>query len=242
MYDRRYIHYTNSVKTLRPPKTVVLLDFDGVVLQNKRAHNYVTRKIEKLVQDVTGEKDIEHVKQMNKELYTQYGHTLLGLQHMGYNITLDDFNDYVYGNVESYRHFTFSEKEIIDVCTMIMRSKRMNTDIMLFSNADVLWLTNFLRWDPTLYAIQDIVDDFGVLKPQRDCYDLVNTYLKEKLEYDSIYFVDDSKKNIEAAPESWVKILFNNNTQMTKIGDDNVIYCDDLRDVLKPESKTRLSK
>jgi hypothetical protein len=199
-----------------PKRKVLLLDFDGVVVNSEYANAYVYDRILDYMQKVTGIFDKASVTKLNKELYTTYGHTLIGLQQMGYVVDIHDFNQYVYGESKKNSRLALTQSETFDMCSLMMQCVAHDFDLMLFSNAHNDWLTTFVQWNPTLFDLQDnIITKHGVLKPTKESYTITDKYLRNK-SYTDIYFVDDKSDNIHAAPNTWNKVIFEANTMKLK--------------------------
>lgn len=189
-------------------KSVVLLDFDGVVTNNHIANTYVSRKIVDVVKYVTGVSDEEKSKALNTNLYMSHGHTWLGLRNIGYDISLKEFNDRVYGDTCEYNSLCLTQQEVFSMFSLMMRSMNMDVDVMFFSNADTRWLTQFIKWNATLYAVQDhVMSNNEVLKPTMESYSKVHEFLNHH-GYQKVFFIDDKLDNVESAPENWHKIWY----------------------------------
>jgi len=211
-------------------KTVVLVDFDGVVSNTTAANAYISNKIMNIMKDVTGMKDDENVRLLNSKLYERHGHTWLGLHRLGYDITLQAFNEYLYGNVAEYAGISMTQNEMLAMCGFMMQSQAMGVDVMLYSNADTRWLKNFLHWDPCLYAVQDFVMSKGlVLKPTSESYTKTQEFLT-KHGYQNVYFIDDKLSNILASPTHWQGIWMTPNVPVGNVHmSEHVHVCTSLR-------------
>lgn len=211
-------------------KTVVLVDFDGVVTNTPAATTYIHNKIMNIMKDVTGIQNEDNLALFNSKLYERHGHTWLGLHRHGYDITLQEFNDYLYGNVAEYAGISMTQSEMLAMCGFMMQSQAMGVDVMLFSNADTRWLTNFLNWDPCLYAVQDyVVSKNLVLKPTLDSYKKTQEFLT-KQGYQNIYFIDDKLSNILASPTHWQGIWMTQNVPIEHVhSTEHIHVCNTLR-------------
>lgn len=200
-------------------KHVVLLDFDGVICRNQHANKVVHDRVLNYVKHVTGINDDETANNVNQRLYEMYGHTVIGLQAEGYEVDIDDFNTHIYKDVRNGRHgLSLTTKETIDIVTFMIKCKHLSIDTMLFSNASLQWLTSFIKWDSTLYSIQNrIVHSSKALKPLPNIYTMTDTFLSDQ-GYDCVHFIDDKLDNLTAAPPHWRCIWFDvNNTQSSLI-------------------------
>ena len=212
-------------------KTVVLVDFDGVVTNTPAANTYISDKITQIMKDVTGIVQDENVQLFNNKLYARHGHTWLGLSRLGYDITLQEFNDQLYGSASEYNHIHMTESEILSMCSFMMRCQNFGADVMLFSNADQRWLQNFMRWNATLYAVQDIVlAKQELLKPTKESYLETDAFLKNN-GYTNVFFIDDKLDNLVASPTHWNAIWMNANLHDNtnfKSKSDNIHVCNNL--------------
>ena len=207
-------------------KTAILVDFDGVITNTDAANTYISRKITQLMKDVTGMNEDVNVNLLNKRMYERHGHTWLGLSRLGYDISLREFNDYLYGSTAEYADISMSQNEMLAMCGFMIQSQSMGADVMLFSNADTRWLTNFMKWDPCLYAVQDhVVSKQDVLKPTMESYRQTQEFLT-KHGYQNIYFIDDKLSNLLASPSHWESIWLTPNHDHSS---EQVHVCSTLR-------------
>ena len=115
--------------------------------------------------------------ELNRELYSSYGHTYLGLKAHGLCNSLKEFNNFVYGTPDEYEHLKLPMGEWEGFCKTM---KEYGVTTKFFSNADQRWLTNFVPYDADLYSFQDYKDslpELELLKPHRDIYDFVHYHL-----------------------------------------------------------------
>ena len=201
-------HRVQSNTYSKLSKSVVLLDFDGVVCRNAYADAFVMKRILDYVEHVTGLTNSNDVATFNTHLYSVYGHTLRGLKEYGHHVTLNDFNNYVYKDLHLHSNLKLTISEILDLTAFMIRCKHNNIDIMFYSNAPSKWMLNFIYWDATLFAVQDtIITKHGNLKPEWKTYNETHHFLQNH-GYDSIYFVDDSFTNLTSTPNQWTPIWF----------------------------------
>lgn len=195
------------IQSFSKKKNVVLVDFDGVISRCPRATQIVHDRILNYVKHVTGVEQADVVRNINKQLYEKHGHTLLGLQSMGYQVTIEDFNAFVYNDIKSC-NLSLTQAETFQIVSFMIQCNYNGIDVMLFSNASMNWLTNFMTWDCTLYNVQyNIVHTKKILKPSPDTYITADAYLKEK-GYDNVFFIDDKLDNLIVTPPQWHCILF----------------------------------
>lgn len=202
------------------PRTVLLLDFDGVVLRSPATSRLISSRCIKYVSMKTGVTDEVKARRLNEHLYTRYGHTVLGLQGVGFqNCSLEDFNAFVYDNID-YRHLirhidndsNFFGKDIDRLCASGFY------DVFIFSNARQDWvygICSALNYPihKRCRGVLDVSDYF--LKPQPSAYQLAHDMIEPSVKAGSnVVFVDDSMLNILPLRSSmiWHPILFDPNS------------------------------
>lgn len=210
---------------------LILVDFDGVIVKNRAAGSYVKHKIEKFVQKVTPIKDPKLAEIYNKELYTSHGHTLLGLRKHGCDVSLAEFNKYLYGDTRCYSDLKMDDKEMNEWRTFRDEMKKKGYELKLFSNSGKQWMSHFLKddadADSDLFEFHDFLDKFrdepiydSLLKPRREIYDMIMSNYKKSV----YYFIDDKVTNfayIQNDPR-WIKLWLTNydsSDHLRKIGD-----------------------
>lgn len=184
--------------------SLVLVDFDGVVLKNSKAVNYVQKKVVSYIQWNTGIKDRKVVEALNKELYTSHGHTVTGLRKHGFPGTLRDFNDYLYGNKDAFAGLALTSQERYDWDKFLFDMREDGKDVKLFSNSGIEWMIHFLGYDARLLEFHDITEGENMLKPEKSMYDSVMSLYPR----DKYYFIDDKIVNfteVQGDPR-WVKL------------------------------------
>jgi FMN phosphatase YigB (HAD superfamily) len=184
---------------------VLLLDMDGVVTKNKvlskAIKNRVTGYVKKTINKHMTNKKADEI---NKVLYTEFGHTLLGLQQVyNSNITLEHFTNYVYDDA-FVKHIKFKCDEEIALKKLLETCKEVNIPVYIFSNAPERWCKTILE-SMNINNMNIIGSDhyifkyntypFPCLKPNYITYikvmQFVNQYKNREL-----LFVDDSIKNL----------------------------------------------
>jgi FMN phosphatase YigB (HAD superfamily) len=168
---------------------------------------------------------------INKSLYQSAGHTLLGLQKLGYETSLDDFNKYVYGGLDySILRDDLSDLHKHDVEVMkTMKSMCADNgvDVYIFSNAPDVWCDTvsealFSFTFPTTSSFTN-----GLFKPNPFTYTKVDQHLNS----DRYFFVDDKIINFVNMPKTgkW-KGCWLNNEEMSQ--DNDILFAKDLSDVV----------
>ena len=160
---------------------MLLLDFDGVILPkkyNKIVSVKATQYVQKFIKLPYKEANI-----MNKYMYTTFGHTVKGLEKLGYKTDIEDFNRYVYHDINYNALFKNIHKDTdVNINDLDYIIDKFNP--LIFSNSPKIWYKTALN-----YMNIDIksINMGTYLKPDPQIYkDL------EKLTDKKIYFVDDN--------------------------------------------------
>lgn len=189
---------------------VVLLDYDGVVLRNsvadtsvaKRAGIFTWKTINKNLR--RGQKPIS-VTQGNElcySLYKGYGHTVIGLKELGYDVNLSDYNRFVYSTI-NYTKVKAHTNPMCDTKRLLEACKEKNIELMMFSNAPYTWFKNTMtenNINEILNHIPDVREVLGIsendesyLKPSQKIFDVIGCEFYNK----QIIFIDDNLVNMK---------------------------------------------
>lgn len=183
---------------------VLLLDFDGVFIRNRKISSYVGTQCTRLLAHKKN-LNMKQARKINSHLYPLYGHTSFILsKEYGIDCSIKDFNDIVYHEYINYKHIhnmiTVNDVEYADQLVSKIVSKHDN--VFIFTNAVDTWCMEVLR----MLHIQDCIprshilssDLLPVLKPDHKAYDKVDRMLeifqpnaKQRI------FVDDQLANID---------------------------------------------
>lgn len=220
-------------------KRVVLLDFDGVVSRNKAADAYIADRIARVMEHATGIRNQRMLRKMNERMYKEQGHTWLGLRASGYNMSLDEFNAILYGQQELFTHLSLSVRETFELSKFMLKCVSLDTDVMLYSNADNRWLQHFVQWSPMLYAVQDnVIGPSRLLKPTEEAHWITDMFLRSR-GYTDVKFVDDSIINFKHIPSHWTPVLFGSSgaidtcfSKPATLGSSYLHICHHLNEVL----------
>jgi FMN phosphatase YigB (HAD superfamily) len=205
-------------------KPCVLLDFDGVVLRSHPASSHISARCTHYAKQFIKVRNPIKAAEINRHLYTNYGHTVLGLQKLGFqDANLFDFNRYVYdsfdysGNFKSIRETHKTDSDSMFRFFDAMESKGIG--IKIFSNAPPAWCSTILgRMCPGIEAIECIPSTSRYLKPQLQCYAEAERFVSDK-GYDHCIFIDDSMLNLGqvVGDPKWTNILFSREMQDSPI-------------------------
>ena len=200
----------------------LLLDYDGVVLKSKNLMEYQLRKSAKFVNKHT-KMPYNICKDMNKQYYPKYGHTVTMLNKMfDIPVTLKDYNDYVFDfntikklkglvDLTTYEH-GHSFKNVFDYC------QANDISWYIYTNAHINWVIYFsylldidIPLDKIIWPL-----NLSLLKPNQESYDTIE---KELLNSNFI-MVDDSMNNLvipQSRPSKWTPIHFNEHHTAKKL-------------------------
>ncbi len=192
----------------------LLLDFDGVVLKNHPIHKVVVDRCTNFVHKVVKCPNKEFASKLNKDLYYNAGHTLYGLNKLGYEGVNEkdfekyvykdiDYNDYLYNVTETHKSDIESFKHLETHC------KKNNIEMLFFSNAPDIWCYSIcnkmgISQLPTTYSYM------SRLKPEPQSYMDLDLHLNSDL----YVFVDDKLTNLlntpNTNPNKWQCIWMHN--------------------------------
>lgn len=185
-------------RIIKMQRKLVLIDFDGVVLKNKKSARFVKIQNKKYVaKKLDG---VYNHKQVAEELYKHHGHTTFGLNWMGIQSSLHEYNRHIYDNIPN--ELTMTKQETYDFEQFMNTMNQADIDVKLFSNAPVKWIQHFIAYDQSLYAFSDHIMRFrgsrmynNLIKPNQKIYDMINiNYCQE---YNDVFFIDDKFINFK---------------------------------------------
>jgi len=218
-------------------RPAVLFDVDGVLLRSPAISKLVERRAAQFIQQRTKLPSSLAAAQVNRALYTTYGHTLIGARRVfRLDATVDEYNEYVYDNkfmehcwheLATYRQTPAGAQARNVVQDLMQRSM----PVYLFTNAPARWanlVVDALALD--IDGRRCISSDVGV-KPELETYAKVAKMVKKNDGARPILFVDDALKNLEPVLDApnWRPCLFmpsnevSNETDSFWIGDVHVV-------------------
>lgn len=190
---------------------LLLLDFDGVVLRNHPIYAHVSQRCQVYAQKFIPIRNPIKMRQVNQELYEAYGHTVLGLKAMGYPADLQEFNHFVYGNIDIKTLYDVKEthaKDIVGFKEMMktVKGEADHVEVRLFTNAPDVWCSTIFE----LMGIEQIAKvnvNGQYLKPDPASYEVVERKFPNER---NIIFVDDKLVNLRSIAKrpTWHKILY----------------------------------
>lgn len=190
-------------------RRIALVDFDGVVLRNSQAQKFIHQRVDTFMQRQFPHVPKDVVKSLNTELYQGHGHTFLGLKKLGVDIRLRDFNDYLYGELDTSLSFTEEERTAWDRFYNKMNEKSI--EVFMFSNANKAWCQHFIQFKN--YDVKYVEDEWHffhntiretLLKPEKTIYDFIHRQFPNT----RIYYWEDKLINFQHCmqDERWMKL------------------------------------
>lgn len=236
-------------------KHALLLDFDGVILRHCKLHSAVYSRCQKFVHmHIDSIRNPVKIAELNKSLYESSGHTVIGLQKLGYDVKVHEFNQFVYDHINytSLADFASSNKNLVhDMLALKDFCDNSGVSLGIFSNAPNQWCKTILHYiDPDLETIPTlsyITDNY--LKPSDACYKHAQRAFRS---YKHVTFVDDKMINLVSPRiSSWTKVWVSESPQdeiitlpqsnMFIIGNgDSVIR--HIHDIIKQEALSKSCK
>ena len=218
---RSRLHHASLPPPRVPPALVV--DLDDVIVVAPDHHGAIAETIVAYVAQLLRIDRVDAAV-LNRRLYSVHGHTLIGLrEELGLRVTLAEFNAAVYspGTLAAVSRLPkrpATAARAAEVARLVARMRGSGVSTYVFSNAPRAWcdfalreigLANLFAPDRILtsdaYAYAPLLDDL-VLKPSSLSYELA----QRSVGTDDIAFVDDSPRNLAAAPSVWRKFLMCN--------------------------------
>jgi FMN phosphatase YigB (HAD superfamily) len=221
---------------------VLLLDFDGVILKSPNSNKIIANKANRFVKNFVNTSN-KNASIINKYLYKTFGHTAIGLQKLGYKTSIDEYNKFVYNDINYKLLFKNLKKDynqdINDITNTIYYCNNNNIRMAIFSNSPSIWYSTALQYmdiDPTLF---DHIYMNNTIKPDPKLFKSIEEKYRN---YDKFYFVDDQFVNFSNTllNNKWTNIMFDqynielpnyinlkiikNLTQINDIIEDNLIW------------------
>ena len=219
----------------------LLLDFDGVIVNNNTINKNVSKRASLFLSDNTNLKPKKAIK-INQKYYRKFGHTLYLTNHINdkrkdkhEKLTITDFNDYIYTD-DFIQHKCLNNLNSNDInlytewAMLINRTKydSIFDDVIIFSNAPTIWIEQSIKKLHDMSSIKFNVDDIisvpekfnEKLKPDIEPYNLFT----ESYVYDNAYvYIDDNETNLQYT--KWINCLFDPmKKRTTNLKNDNENY------------------
>ena len=196
----------------------LVFDYDGVLMRNKYALNSVSNRVTEYVSHKMNVTQSE-ARRINKIQYKIHGHTVKYLQQEGFDVSIDDFNDFVYGGLDYddiREHIECSDiLRWVDL-TNLNTSQRKKS--ILFTNAPEIWVEktlDFMGGKPEMFFdSMYYADSIYELKPNPVTYHVIETEYPD----DKLLFIDDSIMNISNLSDRWSTKCFDEDDSIYEVG------------------------
>ena len=227
------VNHVDNSKFNKNKNRTLLLDFDGVIFRNQKALQLIKDRAVKFIAKKMTISE-EKAETVNTELYSHYGHTVIGLNKVfDPCITMKEFNDYLYNDdlfndimkMNYTVDYSNAKFDGIDARRLVNYTRGECIGTFVFTNAPVRWVEFALNniCIGNLFMNQEIIsaEDFDYVKPQKNIYTDVQSDLGNDCK---ITFVDDSIVNIKSAPSSWNNILFTPDLTRVNVTKSDEVY------------------
>jgi hypothetical protein len=182
-------------------RIALLLDFDGVIMKRNPLFPDVSKRCHKYIQKYIPIRNIENVEELNTQLYQATGHTVLGLQQLGFPASVSEFNQYIYDSLD-FKKLSIIEmenkEENMQFTSLLCFCNENNIDPYIFSNAPPKWVSTTLSYmlpkSDLLSRVRILKNPHNKLKPTTSLYDSIEDNVL--FDYDQIVFVDDKVINL----------------------------------------------
>lgn len=197
--------------------TNILLDFDGVVIQNKRIASIITDRSESFIAKKYNLSK-SHSARVNRVFYKTHGHTAIGIDPQNYKQHVMEYNAYVFSRLDhSFLRAYITANDVRSLSNILSLGRKYG----LFTNAPISWCEEVCALAHVdLYDFIDpskcFTSDEGLIKPKKEIYQRVES----KIEGDErIHFIDDNAINFEAIrdfdTDRWNTILLRPNEDLS---------------------------
>lgn len=188
----------------------VLIDFDGVVFNNKQVFKHINdRSVDYIANRLSISKSVAN--RINTINYKKNGHTIFAT-----NTDVHDYNNFVFNTkmLNDILYINYDEKDTLRLTKLVQKKNELNLDLVLCTNAPfrycerILNLSGFAMSDVFSTSFCYTSDALHSVKPSDTFFDKVQNEMKGP-----ICFFDDSLLNIVAARKNtdWQPVLFDSN-------------------------------
>lgn len=182
--------------------SVVLFDIDGVLVTNKAISDFVTDKSVRYLQKYANvpvqHKTHKNMKALNRVAYKELGHTSMMVDDTRTGVW--NYNDYVFD--EETLHFvkhTLNDTDRRRLREIVGWLENTQMRVGLCTNTPKVYTDALLGDFREVFSLA-FTSDTGLLKPSANFYEHVENELCNR-DIHTIYFLDDSEKNIEAVQD-----------------------------------------
>ena len=196
----------------------LIFDYDGVLFNNKEAMNMVSRRSVEFV----GKKlkiSYPEACRINRIQYKIHGHTVKYLQSNNIDVSMQEFNDYVYGELDWDELGNYiTANDVIRLIDLTNLNNFQNQKSILFTNAPEVWVENTLNlmggdtsmFFDEVYCAESIFE----LKPNLCLYDSI----EKKHPNDKLLFIDDGLLNVSNLGNRWATRHFTDSDTVYEAG------------------------
>lgn len=188
---------------------ILLLDFDGVVLRNRRIMSYLSEKSAEFMNRHVNHLSMTQCRKLNEENYKRYGHTVAMVNHMfSKNVSLEEYNSFVFRKKDMQLLtplFKEQDKAHMQEFVPLLQA----CDSYVFTNAHPIWVWHFAclgrinqLLNPCVIWSENCV---SLLKPSQSAYIHAEGFIPL---HQAPVFLDDSLSNIKCAPMEWISIHY----------------------------------
>ena len=193
---------------------ILLLDMDGVVFRQQHVYKFVSMRVVSFVQKKLKPmiKNINYhqADNINKMLYSSYGHTIIGLNHIfNTNINMSEFNNVIYDDITlNYMKYFKNDPKVIEytnnVREILDHCYKKDIPVYIFSNAPICWSNAVLEASNLVIEKNNILgpehplfNENEQLKPIPGLYKEVERLINYRHGKNSeIIFIDDTMCNL----------------------------------------------
>ena len=189
----------------------ILIDYDGVILRSHVAGNVIGHRCTNFVSKVMGIPEYSKATLVNRYMYKTFGHTVSGLRAFGHNVSLKEFNKYVYSMLD-YNDLGVREDDF-DIKGMYKILDHFENRVHIFSSAPDDWILGTLS---TTRITKNMIDRIQILHNQNDeiLKPNIQCFLDAQAQFDDSHFsfIDDNILNIQACSklEKWQGLWLTN--------------------------------
>ena len=193
----------------------LLLDFDGVVLNNHKLGRYQRDRSAMFVSKHRSMLYAES-KVFNASEYPKHGHTVIMMnktkKEIEKPVTLEQYNNFVYSQNQLRLLNRFVDEETYKAGNkfneIFTECDRMRIDWYIFTNAHINWILHFSKLMDLPVTSQKVIWPYTIenLKPKRMVYDSI----ERRFPNSDFVFVDDSDVNfcIPMQRENWRPVKY----------------------------------
>jgi FMN phosphatase YigB (HAD superfamily) len=190
-----------------------MIDFDGVLLRNRRVQRYVGHRCTEYLAQRTG-RSYADARRTNASRYPVHGHTALVLERdFGVPCGPKEFNQGVYGSIDYDRVRSWLTKQDTLYTQYILDKLRVDDDAFVFTNAPRQWVQEMRGVLGIPFPDERILgsDTLGHFKPDPRAYAEAEFFVRLVAPRTASFcLVDDSAENVKTAMvlPRWRGLLF----------------------------------